>query len=545
MKDSFMDKEELKQEAKEKIVRIQSDVKARLDSIDWKEKRRRTKSFFQKAGKALRKQFLKLPKKVRRDIIVAVVLAGSVGTVKVGLDVKKVVDDYKQKKEQQRQQKLLEDKLEQKYQITDKESFQKLYEDALPLIQVSMFPTECLILDPYSDNGKKISNTIGLGSYWYPENGNPKSSEWILAKKHFEKHGAHRIPAETALELADGWYRHRETGRVFKKMCEWLEGAELSVHEFAAIATVMYNNEKSGEKLCKFVKYNYKDPMACAQKIISFTAGAEFGGIPKRHLHEAYLYLNYDNYAQKMYDFFVKTGVNSEGNFYAQTSVTQLSKADVALGQEAVKSGNMEKIIAEQNKITGYICKGGQTVREIIQENVLDKSYSEPLMSFYFQAKKDVSLQDIADVKDAVWAKQVYKDAIATYDKALNLELKNQKGKSQKEFQKALEGFQKIIDGGHDGPDLHNDMAITYYHLGEYEKCIEESGKVLQMGDKNCYPAANFNAAIAYEKMGNLDGAIRNYEAYGKNGGDSTKFVKKIDNLRLLKSQANSLSSRE
>ena len=36
-----MNKKELKQKAKEKIVRIKSDVKTRLDSIDWKEKRKK------------------------------------------------------------------------------------------------------------------------------------------------------------------------------------------------------------------------------------------------------------------------------------------------------------------------------------------------------------------------------------------------------------------------------------------------------------------------------------------------------------------------
>ncbi|MBR6409070.1 MAG: hypothetical protein IKS23_02355 [Alphaproteobacteria bacterium] len=541
-----MNKKELKQKAKEKIVHIKSDVKTGLASIDWKEKRRRVKSFFQKTGKALRKQFLKLPKKVRRNIILAVVLAGSVGAVKVGMDIKKVVDDYKQKTEQQRQQKVFEDKLEQKYQITDKESFQKLYEDALPLIQVSMLPTECLILDPYSDNGKKVCNTIGLGSYWYPKDGNPKSPEWILAKNHFEEHGAHSIPAETALELADGWYRHREAGRVFKKMSEWLNGSELSVHEFAAIATVMYNSEKSGAELCMFVKDNYKDEMKCAQKIVSLHANSKrFKGLPKRHLHEAFLYLNYDNYTDKMYDFFVKTGKNSKGNFYAQTSVTQLSDEDTQKGIDAILSGDKDQIIATQNKISSYICKGGQTVREIINDNVLNETYRGPLLSFLSPEKREISLQEVVNVEGASFAEQKYKEALEAYNAGMKIEKEGQKEKAQEEFRKALKGFEDIIDGGHDGPDLHNDIAITYYHLGEYEKCIEESRKVLRMGDENLYPAANFNAAIAYEKMGNIDGAIRNYEAYGKNSGDSTKFVKKINSLRLIKNQANSLGSRE
>ena len=163
----------------------------------------------------------------------------------------------------------------------------------------------------------------------------------------------------------------------------------------------------------------------------------------------------------------------------------------------------------------------------------MSKTYADPLMSFEFGQKQEtVQLEDVVDVKDAVWAGQVYQDAIETYNKAHEMEKKGQKGKSQKEFQKALEGFQKIIEGGHDGPDLHNDIAITYYHLGEYEKCVEESRKVLQMGDENLYSAANFNAARAYEKLGNVDRAIANYQAGIKNGGNEKTFQKAIDSLR-------------
>lgn len=536
-----MDKEKLKQRAKEDFSRIYGNAKAKLDSIDWKEKRKRIQAFFKKTGKALYKQFMKLPKRVRRDVMIAILLAGSAGVLKVAYDVKKVVDIHKQKVEQERQQRLFKDKLEQKYQITDKASFQKLYEDALPLIQVSMLPTECLILDPYSDNGKAVSNTIGLGSYWYPKNGNPKSSEWIYASQHFEEQGAHRIAAELAFDLADGWYRYREAGRVFKNMYKMLEGTELNVHEFAAIATVMYNSEKSGAELCKFVQENYKDPIKCAQKIVSLHANSKkFKGLPKRHLHEAYLYLNYDNYTDKMYDFFVRTGKNSRGKFYAQTSVTQLSDEDTKAGIEAVLSGDESKIIEEQQKISSYICKGGQTVREIIHENVINENYSISLLAFLSPENRDISLESAINLSNASMAEQQYKDALAIYEKALDLEKKGKKEKSQKEFAKALKGFEAIIEGGHQGADLHNDIAITCYHLGDYERCIEESKLVLKSGETDCYATANFNAAIAYEKLGNFDGALRNYEAYGKNGGDSTRFQHRINDLKVLKAQVSS-----
>lgn len=524
-----MDKAALKQRIKEDAHKIKNDLEAKIKDIDWKEKLSRTRSFFKKNGKKLYQDFKALPRNVKRAVLIGIIAL--MPTVQVVKFIDNKVEDFKEKKELQKREKDVKQRLEEKHVVSDAQSFEKLYEDALPLIQLSMFPTECLVLDPYADNCKKVSNTIGLGSYWYPQNGDPKSSKWVKASEHFKNSGHHSISAELALDLADGWYRYREDGRIYKKMRNLLKDTELNIHEFAAIATVMYNNEQHGETLCKFVQKNYDDPLLCAQKIVEFSAGKSFGGIPKRHLHEAYLYLNYDNYSQKMYDFFVKTGVNSKGQFYAQTSVSQLCDEDVAAGKEAIKSGDKQRIIAEQNKIVSYICKGGQTVGEIIHQNVLNPTYATQLLSFNTTQKEGVALEDVIDSKDANSAAQTYREAIAKYDNALRLEKNKQKGKAQKEFQRALEDFQKIIDGGHDGPDLHNDMAITYYHLGEYEKCIQESAKVLKMGDKDLYPAANYNAAKAYEAMGNYPKALQNYRAGIKNGGKEATFQKEISRL--------------
>lgn len=100
-----------------------------------------------------------------------------------------------------------------------------------------------------------------------------------------------------------------------------------------------------------------------------------------------------------------------------------------------------------------------------------------------------------------------------------------------------MSGFQKIIDGGHDGPDLHNDLAITYYHLGQYQNCIDESVKVLKSGETELFSAANFNAAKAYEALGNIDRAIINYKAGIQNGGDQKLFQSQINRLQNLTSK--------
>ena len=95
-----------------------------------------------------------------------------------------------------------------------------------------------------------------------------------------------------------------------------------SPHSFG----MMYNSKKSGKSLCEFVQKNYKNPMKCAQKIVSLGASSKFGGIPKRHLHEGYLYLGLENYVQDTYELFVKTGVNSKGQFIKSSIAVRLSE---------------------------------------------------------------------------------------------------------------------------------------------------------------------------------------------------------------------------
>lgn len=538
-----MVKEDLKQRIKEKGSEIKSDLNYQLTSVDWKAKVSATRAFFKKAGKAVYARFKKMPRKARKAFLLLVIAASVPAGIRISKDISQKIENYKLDKVTQERATEIKNTLEKKYAIEDAQSFKNLYEASLPLIQLSMFPTEVLVLNPYADNNRSVSNTIGLGSFYYPKDGDAKSAEWETAASHFKKQGAHEISAEQALDLTDGWYRHMDYGGVYKQMFKLLKGSSLNPCEFAAVATVMYNSKKAGKDLCEFVRQNYANPMKCAQKIASYSAGKNFGGIPKRHLHEAYLYLGYNDYVQKMYDFFIKTGLNSKGQFYAQTSVTQLSKEDVEKGLKALQSGDVQSIIEEQSKITSYICKDAKTVREIIQGHVINPSYKASLMNFDMFSEGTVSLQDIVDAKNGTAADMLYKESVAAYNEGVNFEQQGKKEKSEKSFQKALDGFQKVIDGGHDGPDLHNDMAITYYHLGEYQKCIDECVKVLRSGADELFSAANFNAGKAYEALGNFDRAMLNYKAGIQNGGNEEVFQSQINRLQKTQSNLNQSNS--
>lgn len=378
------------------------------------------------------------------------------------------------------------------YKITDNESFKQLYKDAFPLLIQSMLPTEILVCKPYSDNGKTI-NTLGLGSFWYPKNGDPKSSEWIktsqYVKNQTKKGKKISITGTQAVALADGWFCHREGGRIYKTMMQKLKGAELTINEFAAIASCIYNDETKGKDFCDFVRENYKDPLKCAAQLASLKPkNPRFDdGIKKRHTHEALLYLNVNNYKDKIPYFQVKTSINSRNQEYYVTSVTQLNPndCDKLVADLAAGSTNEARILAD--KISNYYCKDGKSLMEINNEHLLAE--------YIPFEDKTLNLQEYDKHKQAG---EMYKKALASYQEG--------------NYEEALSGFQKMIAQGFNGADIHNDMAVTYYRMGRYKDCIAECKEVLKTGEKEEYAKANYNAGLAYEEMRQYPNAHKNFK---------------------------------
>lgn len=120
---------------------------------------------------------------------------------------------------------------------------------------------------------------------------------------------------------------------------------------------------------------------------------------------------------------------------------------------------------------------------------------------------------------------------------------------NQKEYQQALTAFTKLEAEGFNGADIHNDKAITYYNIGEYEKCIQECREVLKSGETEAYPAANFNAGKAYEKLNNKEKALQNYQLAYKRSPDKDIYKKNLERLQksmpLQKSQRTKANIRE
>ena len=213
-----------------------------------------------------------------------------------------------------------------KYKISDMESFMEAFEAAKPQINRTLLAIEWFSPDGYSDNNNTASNTLAVGLWWYPVNGDPKSSDWMPTKEYLKSHPNTMLTYDKALDLTEGWFHYRNHGGVIKSMADRLQGCRLAPNELAAIASVYYNDEECGKRLCKFVKENYENPIACAHfiselkpKNLSFSSG-----IKKRHYHEALYYLNHNNYCAKVLNFNVRSGINSKGKFFVITPITKL-----------------------------------------------------------------------------------------------------------------------------------------------------------------------------------------------------------------------------
>ena len=483
-------------------------------------------AFMKKMGEKTIEKYNSLSRKGKMILWGSLLMALPVGkTVSVVKD--KIVEHKKEVRRKEFVQSKV-NKLTQKHKITDKESFDKLFDDAFPMIVPSLLPTETLVLKPYSDNGT-FSNTIGVGSYWYPAGGNPDTTAWVLSSKYFAGKDT-TVTGDHAVDLIKGWVKNREDGRVYKNLHKALKGAEISVNEFAAIFGVAYNNEKNGADLCKFVKDNHDNPIKCAQKIISFKPNAKFEkGIAKRHLHEAYLYLNLDDYALKVYDMKYYEGVNSKGQEYVVTSVTQLSENDINPGKTAINSGDTNRIIDEQNKICNYVKKDAITISDLLLKN-LSTQYMLEMQEYNVLHLRDDSKSNNENT-NSLNADAQYKQALAHYKKASELE-KNGDNKARDEFAKALSGFKMMQTEGVHGADLNNDIAITYYHLGDYKKCIEESKKVIKTGETAAYAAAYYNMGLAYRELNNTKEAKKCFDSYKNNGGSEKAYNSAVNSLQ-------------
>ena len=110
---------------------------------------------------------------------------------------------------------------------------------------------------------------------------------------------------------------------------------------------------------------------------------------------------------------------------------------------------------------------------------------------------------------------------------------------SKKDYKSAADQLENMLKSFPDNALLHNDLAATYNNLGLYEKAIKCAREILtRIGDKSQYAAAQYNAGFAYEQMGNLELALKNYKLSVRNGNIGVKKdIKRVNKLLRQKGQ--------
>lgn len=107
----------------------------------------------------------------------------------------------------------------------------------------------------------------------------------------------------------------------------------------------------------------------------------------------------------------------------------------------------------------------------------------------------------------------------------------------QGDYESAIKILESLSSDNPDNALLHNDLALMYNKIGEYDKAIRHAQIILhEIGDKSQYGAAQYNAGVAYENQGNLEKALKNYKLALANGNNAARdAIKRVN--KKLKSQ--------
>ena len=116
----------------------------------------------------------------------------------------------------------------------------------------------------------------------------------------------------------------------------------------------------------------------------------------------------------------------------------------------------------------------------------------------------------------AIGFEERYRGAISYYEKG--------------DYDVAIKEVEKLSAENPNNALLHNDLALMYNKTNNYDKAIEHTRIVLhEIGDKSQYSAAQYNAGVAYENLGNLERALKNYKLSLTNGNiRAAKSIKRV-----------------
>lgn len=418
-------------------------------------------------------------------------------------------------------------KFDKKYKIDTRANFDLLYNKAKPFIFASMISTENWRQDFHNDRQRsdKPANSVGVGLYWLGVNKNGKldfnfNGNWTKTREYVQSYKESHNNANPRNLTPDelyagsiGWFENMENGRHLNELFNHLKGAELTINQFAAIASVYYNDEAIGRKLCDEIKDNYGDAKKCASKILN--TQIKMNGIEPRRVHEALVYLNYDNYCLDLFELEVDghlgTSVAAGASYYHTLATSK-----------GLTNNNLS---AAKNAICTYVVKNGHPIKYYVSK--LSTGNKNAVLAFCSSTKTSIEMEN---------RNNLYELAQSRYNSG--------------DYSGAMDLYQQIVAQNGNSADLYNDMAITFYHLGHHTECIELCRKVLAMGEREKYMFATYNAGLAYWALGDYDNAIKNFEKSIEhsdnycNGFNKNIYESKLQQCKADKARAQKKSKR-
>lgn len=140
-----------------------------------------------------------------------------------------------------------------------------------------------------------------------------------------------------------------------------------------------------------------------------------------------------------------------------------------------------------------------------------------PLFALEACDGQECKLGDKASKKQQIKQKKVERDTYALdYDTQYELIMREYYAGN---YEGAATMLETLLAAYPDNALLHNDLAVTYNHLGRYDDAIAHAREIVKrIGDKSQYGAAQYNAGYAYEQKGDLQKALANYKLAVANG---------------------------
>ena len=386
-----------------------------------------------------------------------------------------------------------------KYDLSNSQEFDQCFYKAMQIL----FPAAANIetSEDHDDSGRRgKKNTLGMG-FWRWTDKDEDKGDWYPVTGSFP---AKSPPMNKKYKRMDDYFKFKNSGLAYKKLKSCFNCVMTPNEMAACLLTFLNSGPERAEVLRAFrhINASIDNKETCAM----FLAGLDYGnakykkGLKKRHVFSALIFLNEENIVNML-------------PVTCEMSASDGVDYDYVHGMfaKSVYNRELSKKIA---RLIIYGQSGPKVFNSVMHAEDFMRQISENIGIVYVPVKTFTDDKKIQEEK-----KKNDSDGLAAYNRG--------------DYETAAEFFEEYVKREPDDAGARNDLSITYYKLGRYKEAIEQARDILfRIGDRDQYSAANFNAGLAYEKMGDLESAAKNFEAAMKRSPEIGAYKKALDRVK-------------